>query len=203
MNTLKVAVFLIITLFLHSCSPASMTGSVVDAETGKPIDGAVIHAHWSITKGIPGLSYGQDYNTAEAVTDKDGKFKLSGVLNPFVNPPIIVVYKKGYVAWRNDYLFPGYQRREGFQWQDGNVFKLERFKKYSHDRHIMFIDGGLSLTSSSKLQQAFSEEDIVFAGKERTLLSKKLPELKQGKKTEEQIWQEIIDELYSHKGDSK
>src|ERR1700690_335129 len=122
----------IILVFLYSCGTGSMNGTVVDTETGQPIDGAVVYANWSITNGVPGLSYGQDYKTVEAVTDKDGRFTLSGVLNPFVKPPIIVVYKKGYVAWRNDYIFPGYQRRESFQWKNGAVFKLDHFKNYSH-----------------------------------------------------------------------
>ncbi len=194
-------VILVMTLILLSTScSAGMTGTVVDAETGKPIEGAVVHVEWTKTKGIPGLTYRETYKIAEAVTDKEGNFSISKFLRPPVNPPTVVVYKRGYVAWRNDFIFPDYRRREDFKWTNNIVVKLEHFKKYSHSQHISFIRTSLSLTTSSKLDQAFSPE-IIFAEKERDLYSKSLDELKQGKKTERQIWQEIIDALYSHQGE--
>lgn len=133
---------LIIALFFltSGCYASDITGTVVDAETGKPIEGAVVLAEWTKTKGL-GLTSTESYKVVEVVTDKDGKFAVSGVSTPFVNPPHLTIYKKGYVAWNNEFIFPDYKKRTDFKWQSGHVFRLEQFKEniYSHKEHVMFI----------------------------------------------------------------
>ncbi len=65
------------------CVKLPMTGKVLDAGTGQPEEGAVVHAVWTISKGcLPALSYKEHYKTSEAVTNKNGSFFLPGVLNP-------------------------------------------------------------------------------------------------------------------------
>lgn len=170
------------------------TGAVVDAETGKPIDGAVVLAEWTIKTGPPGLATTKTYKLVETTTNKKGKFRVFGVLNPFVNPPLLVVYKKGYVAWRSDFIFPDYAKREDFHLEK---IKLEHFsKRYSHSRHIIFFQADLDLNSSSKLYQAYSWEDHL-ASKEEELLRKKRKAKKTGTYSEKELWTEIADELYS------
>jgi len=100
----------------------SMSGTVVDAETGNPIEGAVVYVEWTKTKGI-GLSYTKTYKVAEELTDREGQFKIGAMLGPFVNPPTIVIYKKGYVAWRNDYIFPDLERRSDYHGENAYVFR--------------------------------------------------------------------------------
>lgn len=130
---------LIVMLFSATGCYADMTGTVVDAETGKPIEGAVVLAEWTKTKGI-GLTSTESYKVVEVVTDKDGKFSVSGVSAFFVTPHL-TIYKKGYVAWNNEFIFPDYKKRTDFKWQSGHVFRLEQFKEnvYSHKEHVMFI----------------------------------------------------------------
>ena len=119
---------------------ATITGTVVDAETGQPIEGAVVLAEWSITKGL-GLTYSKSYEVVEAVTDKEGKVTVSGLFNPLVNHPSVTVYRKGYVAWNNQYIFPDRKRRVDFKWSNDCVFRLEKFRpEYSHIKHVNFID---------------------------------------------------------------
>ncbi len=202
MKFIKTTFLIAIIILLNSGCYASMSGTVIDAETGKAVEGAVVLINWTMTKGISGLTYGEDYKTVEAVTDKEGKFRIFGVLNPFVNPPTIVVYKKGYVAWRNDFIFPDYKKREDFEWKNNNVFRLERFKRYSHSRHILFFGGDLSLNTSSKLYQAYSWEDSL-ASKEEELAREKRKIKKAGEYTEEELWKEIVDEIYSRNGVNK
>lgn len=197
MKTAHLILFITIIFLTSNCS-AGMTGTIVDAETDKPIEGAVVHVEWTKTKGIPGLTYGETYKIAEAVTDKDGKFSISEFLRPPVNPPTVVVYKRGYVAWRNNFIFPDYQRREGFQWKDNNVIELEHFRRYSHSRHILFFSGDLSLKASSKLEQACSWE-YSLARKEEELAREKR-KVKKGEYAEEELWKEVVDELYLQKG---
>ncbi|GBE53868.1 hypothetical protein BMS3Bbin15_00014 [archaeon BMS3Bbin15] len=199
---IKHIVFAIILIFLTSGCYAWMTGIVVDAETGKPIDGAVVLVEWTYTSGKwMGLRSTSSYKVVERVTDKEGKFTVSGVFNPLVNPPTVVVYKKGYVAWRSDFIFPDYRKREEFQWKNNYMFKLERFKKiYSHSRHISFLSSsGLSL-SSTKLEHAHSWE-IPYAREEERLVRKKRNTQKKGEYTEKEIWREVVEELYFQKGE--
>ena len=174
----------------------SMTGTVVDAETGEPIEGAVVLVEWSAQTGIPGFTYWDRYKVIETVTEKDGKLYVSSPLLRFGKRLVLVIYKKGYIAWRNDYTFPDYVRREKFKWGRNKVFRLEHFtKKHSHSRHLGFIRTALSLNASSKLDRAFSWE-VVFANKERDLAGKKRRIKKFGEYTERELWQEVVDELY-------
>ena len=110
---LKYAFIVLALIFLTAGCYGEITGTVIDAETGQPIEGAVVLVEWTVTKGL-GLTYTQSYQVIEVVTDKDGKATVSGVFNPFVNPPHVTIYKKGYVAWNNEYIFPDYKKRTDF-----------------------------------------------------------------------------------------
>ena len=101
---------------------ATITGTVVDPETGEPIEGAIVLVEWTKTKGF-GLTYTESYKVIEAITDKEGKATVSGIFNPMVNPPDITIYKKGHVAWNNKFIFPNYKKRKDFKWQSEYVFK--------------------------------------------------------------------------------
>ena len=57
---------------------AEMTGTVVDAETGAPIEGAVVLVEWTVTKGVPGMTVTETYKVIEKITDKEGKVKIPG-----------------------------------------------------------------------------------------------------------------------------
>ncbi len=162
MRTKILILTIILSLTIASCY-AGMSGTVVDAETEMPIEGAVVLVNWTITKGVPGLSYGEDYKTVEAVTDKEGKFKVSGVLNPFVNPPTIVVYKKGYVAWNNEYIFPSWAKRTDFEYKDNAFIKLEYFKKeFTHQDHVAFISSAAISSNGGKVfEDAYLWERIL------------------------------------------
>jgi hypothetical protein len=119
---------------------SEMTGTVVDAETGAPVEGAVVLVEWTVTKGVPGMTVTESYKVIEAVTDKEGRVNISGVFNPSVNPPHVTVYKAGYVAWNDDFIFPDYKKRTDFKWRNDYMFKLEKFRpEYKYDSHIFFI----------------------------------------------------------------
>jgi hypothetical protein len=139
MKTINAILFITMTMFLSSCYQ-SITGTVVDAETGQPIEGAVVLVEWTKTKGF-GLTYTESYKVAETLTDKEGKFVLPGCYSSSVNAPHVTIYKKGYVAWNNEFIFPDYKKRSDFIWQKGDMLKLEKFNPaYTHDAHIVFIN---------------------------------------------------------------
>jgi hypothetical protein len=174
---------LLLLLFTSTSCDAKITGTVVDAETVKPIEGAVVLVEWTTQKGLPGLSYTSSYKVVEKVTDAEGKFEVSGVLNPLADDPNITVYKKGYVAWNNEFIFPDYSKRTDFTLNDGYTYEMVKFEEeYSHDRHESFfmtcIRSGLNFESKKKIFDAFEWESDL-ARKER--MKKKRAESASGK----------------------
>ncbi len=141
---------------------ATITGTVEDSETGEPIECAIVLVEWTKTHGF-GLTYTESYKVIEAATDKEGKVTISGVSNPTVNPPCVTVYKKGYVAWNNKYIFPTWEKRKDFEYKNGITIQLQHFKEsYSHYDHVSFISSGAVSGSSGKLlDDAYSWERIL------------------------------------------
>jgi hypothetical protein len=130
-----------------------ISGIVVDADTGKPIEGAVVHLEWTRTSGKwIGLRSTNSYKAVEVVTNRSGNFGVSAVLNPFVDPPRLTIYKEKYVCWNSHYIFPDFKNRVDFKWEKGQVFKLEKFSEsYSYDKHVDFI--GLCIGASQNLEE--------------------------------------------------
>jgi hypothetical protein len=77
---------------------------VVDAETNKPIEGAVVVANWQLVKGgLDGPRQLGQLEVKEAVTDKAGRFFFEGFrkVNPTLGElrdadPRILIFKVGY-----------------------------------------------------------------------------------------------------------
>ena len=156
-------VVILVVLSILTSLLKSVSGTVVDAETGKPIEGAVVLVEWTRRVGIG------DYHTvsvriAETVADKEGKFTAFGPLHPFVDPPNVTVYKRGYVAWNSKITFPDYKVRTDFKWRNGYEFKLQNFKPvFTHDAHVTFILRSYSfgLGANSKFQEAWQWETLL------------------------------------------
>ncbi len=148
-------------------------GRVIDAETNEPIEGAIVVVEWTITKGIIGLQTSTVYKIAETETNKKGKFSLPGAYHPFVNHPRMVIYKQGYVAWRNDAVLRIQEKENGKietlaeertdydVWEHGYLYKLERFKEgYSHYKNYLMMTLGITtnLMTTPKLEEALRYE---------------------------------------------
>jgi len=134
---------LIILLPTAACSgPISgkaITGKIVDAETGQPLAGAILLVEWTKTHG-----FGNTYTTSEKVveifSDRNGIVKIPGYDVRFVNEPDITIYKPGYVAWNNQWVFPDTKKRTDFEWKNNYVFRLDKFKEgYSYVKHEGFV----------------------------------------------------------------
>ncbi len=86
---------------------------VVDAETGKPIEGAVVTANWELVKGsLDGPRYFGQLEVKETVTDANGRFFFEGFSKEDSSgaelresDPQILIFKAGYKFERfvNDY----------------------------------------------------------------------------------------------------
>jgi hypothetical protein len=150
------SLFILFLLLLVSSCYAGITGKVIDAETQKPIEGAVVLVEWTKTKGMPGMTHTESAKVIEVISDKDGNVEISGNYNPFVNPPHVTVYKKGYVAWNNEYIFPDYKKRTDFKWASGYIIKMAKFNdEYSYIMHQSFIDAAAALSSSTMQKKLF------------------------------------------------
>jgi len=87
-------------------------GTVVDADTGQPIDGAAVVIVWykETCLAFPGDAAEHLHAVKETVTDSAGRFTVSawrGIdWNPstHVKTPLIIVYKPGYAALMPDSL---------------------------------------------------------------------------------------------------
>jgi len=117
--------------FVYSAEP--IEGWAADAETGKPIEGVIVVAHWQLEGGFEGGSPVNELKILEAVTDQNGRyslpawgprFALSGRLGS--KSPEILMFKQGYKfqLLNNDW----YQDRDTSKsdW-DKKTVKLERF----------------------------------------------------------------------------
>lgn len=140
----------------------TLRGQVLDAQTGQPIAGAVILGVWTKGGGLPGLSHTNLVGVREAETDAAGRFTLDGVSGLLLDEQSITVYKFGFVAWNNQWIFPGFKPRP-----DPRVpaeIRLEPFPSGGkHLDHIMFIESVRSsslygINDDPKFDGAFSRE---------------------------------------------
>lgn len=135
-------VLLIVMLFpLQSCalyySAAPIEASVVDAESGKPLEGVIVTANWQLKGGMEG---GNDFGqmmVMEAVTDKNGRFYFPAwgpkrnVSDGHIKSdgPQLLLFKSGYryVVLSNKTSVtdrPGPFLKSDW---DGKMIKLEKF----------------------------------------------------------------------------
>ena len=92
---------------------APIEATVVDAETGAPIEGVVVIANWELVKGsFDGERYFGQLEVKETVTDKNGRFFFAGFTKDDSSgaelrqsDPQILIFKAGYEFQRfvNDY----------------------------------------------------------------------------------------------------
>jgi hypothetical protein len=119
-----------------------IAAQVLDAQTGQPIPGAIVLGVWT-TKG-EGI-FGAHAPTKlagvkEVETDVQGRFTLERPGMVAEEDESITVYKFGYVAWSNLFLWPTSKRREDSQ-VPAQIL-LQVFPEGSdRRRHISFISG--------------------------------------------------------------
>ncbi|MDH4162816.1 MAG: carboxypeptidase-like regulatory domain-containing protein [Nitrospirota bacterium] len=173
MKKLNLASMLFIILAVAGCY-MPIKGRVIDAETQQPIEGAVVMVEWTKQHGFID-HWTESYKVVEVVSDKEGRVKIKGCYSPFVAPPHVTVYKKGYVAWNDEAIFQG-RARTDFKWGDYE-FKLVQFKpEYSYDQHIFFIKmsirSSLNFESKQIIEKAIDWEEELAIEEQRRLRNK-------------------------------
>jgi hypothetical protein len=157
---------LLVFFFMYSttCARSMISGQVVDADTGKPIEKAAYYIYWYKINWFFGLTSGVDVETAEGYTNADGYFKLPKY-STFFKEYRMAIYKSGYVCWNSDKIFPTWEDRKDFQLENKMVIKLEKFKEgYSKEDHARFtIFSKLGTGPSGAFRNAIqSEIDLYF-----------------------------------------
>lgn len=195
-NNIKKFFLLVITVAfvigINGCSIRyQVEGQVVNAATGEPVEGAVVSVLWEKHhSSLPGL--GGSINAIEYYdyrTKSEGKFKipiyatmvscaptacllylfarLTYVLPSFMDYHL-AIYKKGYVCWESQDVFPDYAKRDDFQLSEGMRIELEPFRDdLSKDRHAVFVMSVVEENSDwgnfeGLLYQATEEERALY-----------------------------------------
>src|SRR6185369_4424298 len=134
-----------------SVRPADLLGPydgiVVDADSERPVAGALVAASWAFERGI---GFQAPLAAEEVVTETgaDGRYQLPRLdslpsgLSTRVRRLTVIVYHRGHVGWRSDWRFPSRLPRHDFS-QRGNRVRLEKWQSgYLHSDHLVFLGGG-------------------------------------------------------------
>lgn len=136
-----VAVLLVSIFAIRECGRRIVTGQVVDAATGQPIQGAaVLIDWWEPGPGPPGLAGSHQIEWKETLSDAQGRFTVPRHSTFATAKEFnMAVYKKGYVCWNSQKVFPSNKAREGFSLKNGMKIILEPFRdEYSKEEHALF-----------------------------------------------------------------
>jgi len=125
-------------------------GRVVDATTHAPIAGALVYAAWTFERGT-GLPEPAGAKELVASTDAAGNYtvakldRLPGGTR--VTEFTLLIYKRGYIAYRSDRRFSDLGLRMDFAQTDNQVL-LERWHNdLSHARHLRFVGSGTAVAA--------------------------------------------------------
>ena len=125
-------------------------GRVVEAESGEPVSGATIYASWTLRSGY-GMTLPAGHREHIASTDERGMYVVPALDEPRGGARItdftLVIYKRGYVAYRSDRRFTDLGPRRDFA-QIGNEVELTRWRdELSHVHHLRYVGGGPALAA--------------------------------------------------------
>jgi hypothetical protein len=130
-------------------------GTVVDAETDRPISGAVVAASWAFERGV-GLTGPAEATEVVAETGADGRYRIPALRSLPTGPSMrvrrftLIVYRRGYVGWRSDRRFPDGRIRRDFSQRSGQV-RLEKWREgLFYHRHLVFLGGGAAIRAAAQ-----------------------------------------------------
>ena len=134
-----------------SVRPADLLGPydgiVVDADSDRPIAGALVAASWAFERGV-GFQAPLAAHEVVTETGPEGRYQIPRLetlpsgLSTRVRRFTIVVYHRGHVGWRSDRRFPSRLARQDFS-QRGNHVRLDKWlPTFPHAEHLVFLGGG-------------------------------------------------------------
>lgn len=139
------------------------SGEVVDAATRSPVTGALVYATWSFEAGT-GFVIPAGSREFVGSTDSRGHYTVPAVVAIAGARLVefnILVYKRGFVAYRSDRRFHDLGLRMDFAQQNNQVV-LERWRDdFSHIRHIRYVGGGAAIAGLTQWELADAAEEMV------------------------------------------
>jgi hypothetical protein len=136
-------------------SAKEISATVVEAETGKPLEGVIVVAQWVLFMSNPVHGdHGPRLYVTEVVTDGNGLFHIPA-WGPKPNPrypftslidrdPMLSFFKSGYTSLTVQNRWDRNEAVRFSEW-DGKPIKLEKFKGTNEDRakDLYFLQTGL------------------------------------------------------------
>lgn len=139
------------------------TGRVIDATTKAPIAGALVYATWSLERGTALV---EPAGAKEFVgsTDAAGNYRVPALgdipRGTRVTEFTLLVYKRGFVAYRSDRRFADLGPRLDFA-QHANQVLLERWRtELSHARHLRFVGSGVAVAALTQWELADASAEL-------------------------------------------
>jgi hypothetical protein len=139
------------------------SGRVVDATTHAPIAGALVYAAWTFEHGS-GLMEPAGSKEYVGSTDAGGNYKVPALAavpkHARITEFTLLVYKRGFVAYRSDRRFSDLGMRMDFAQIDNQVL-LERWRnELSHARHLRFVGGGTAVAALTQWELADASAEL-------------------------------------------
>jgi len=138
-------------------------GRVVDATTHTAIAGALIYAAWTFERGT-GLAEPAGAREFVGSTDAAGNYKIPRLDRlpggSRVTEFTLLVYKRGFIAYRSDRRFADLGPRMDFA-QSANQVLLERWRNdLSHARHLRFVGSGTAVAALTQWELADASAEL-------------------------------------------
>jgi hypothetical protein len=127
-------------------------GVVLDADSERPVAGAVVAASWAFEHGI-GMQAPLAAREVVVESGVDGRYSiprlsdvpggdLPGGASTRLRRFTLIVYRRGHVAWRSDRRFTDRGERRDFSQRACRV-RLEKWQPaFRHADHLVFLGGG-------------------------------------------------------------
>jgi hypothetical protein len=173
------------------------TVTVIDEETGKPIEGAVAIAIWRKRSLLEGslIEGGLDVVTKidEAISDSEGNIYISGFWNwhLFGYDPHLNIYKPGYVCWDQNVVYID-ELHSSKQTDFDNGHRIAHMKKWpegfsfvGHDTFMSAVTRNDYTDAPKQLFNKAFQYEIPYRVKERDEIYKKRKEMELEKKRRE------------------
>lgn len=139
------------------------SGRVIDATTKAPVAGALVYAAWTLERGtaLPEPAGAKEFVGS---TDAAGFYKVPAlgklVRGARVTEATVLIYKRGYIAYRSDRRFADLGPRMDFA-QDANQVLLERWRSdMSHARHLRFVGSGTAVAALTQWELADASAEL-------------------------------------------
>jgi hypothetical protein len=133
-------------------------GLVVDADTERPIAGAIVEGTWAFERG-EGLTGPYLSQSVSTETTADGRYRLprleklpAGKTTHLVRFTLIA-FHRGFVAYRSDFKFPHGEVRHDFSQRQNKVLLAKWDDRFSHQRHRRFLGGGEAIRRAAEFMR--------------------------------------------------